>query len=90
MLESIAAGDGSMCVDFFQDPDGGFGFELFRSDPEDGGRWTATGGFGATRFDSAGGAVDQAVESIQWLAGDAAARQAIGAWQAVLGDGAVS
>src|SRR5215218_5249856 len=28
------------CVDIFERPDGTFGFEEFRSDPEDMGRWT--------------------------------------------------
>ena len=37
VLTSIESGDRNLCVDFFEDPDGGFGFEQSRSDPEDGG-----------------------------------------------------
>lgn len=74
MLASVASDDGMRCVDVFEDPTGGFGFESFRADPEDGGRWTAVGGLGAGRYDTARSAVDSAVEGIDWLASSASAR----------------
>jgi hypothetical protein len=35
VLASVEDSDGSRCVDFFSRPDGTFGFEEFRRDPED-------------------------------------------------------
>ena len=67
VLESYASPDNLSCVDLFEDPAGGFGFELLRADPEDGGRWTAVGGFGAVRYDSAAEAGDAASAAVAWL-----------------------
>src|SRR6476620_10705345 len=46
---SIESDDHWLCVDFFEDPAGGFGFEPFRSDPATGG-WTPISGYSALRF----------------------------------------
>ena len=51
VLDSIRSIDGHWCVDVFERPAGGFGFEHFRSEPEDVGRWTAVGGFAGRTFD---------------------------------------
>jgi len=67
VLESIASDDSQLCVDFFEDPAGGFGFEHFRADPEDRGRWTAVGGFGGRRYTTALLAAQAALGSIGWL-----------------------
>ena len=67
VLSSVESEDRLFCVDFFQDPRGGFGFELFRSDPEDGGIWTRTSRFGGVRYDTLQDAVDSAHSSIPWL-----------------------
>lgn len=67
MLDSIASPDNLLCVDLFEDPEGGFGFELLRSDPEDGGRWTAVGGFGSTRFAALVDAESAAAASVPWF-----------------------
>jgi hypothetical protein len=40
VLESIETDDGHRCVDLFRRPDGTFGYEEFRRDPEDQGLWT--------------------------------------------------
>ncbi len=80
MLESIQSADRARCVDFFEDPSGGFGFEHFRADPEDGGRWTVLGSFGATRYESAAEAVDNALGAIDWLERDAQAAEALANW----------
>lgn len=67
MLLSVASEDHSLCVDFFEDVSGAFGFEHFRAEPEDAGRWTATGGFGSSRFATPIEAVAAAKESVYWL-----------------------
>ena len=67
MLVSVESDDRSMCVDLFEDPEGRFGFELFRSDPEDGGPWTAVGGLSAARFETAAAAAASAQAAVPWL-----------------------
>ena len=56
------------CVDFFIRPDGTFGFEEFRRDPEDMGAWTPVAYFSgrvfATEYEARGAALD----SVPWLA----------------------
>ena len=41
VLESLETDDGLRCVDLFRRPDGSFGYEEFRRDPEErrGGGW---------------------------------------------------
>ncbi|MEM7094338.1 MAG: hypothetical protein AAF567_15155 [Actinomycetota bacterium] len=87
VLESIPSDDHLLCVDFFEDPIGGFGFEHLRADPEDGGRWTAVGGHGTTRYDTPGVAADAAFESIAWLRSHRGARAAFEHWTAALQQG---
>lgn len=67
VLDSYASRDSLSCVDVFEDPAGGFGFELLRADPEDGGRWTAIGGFGSTRFESVNAAEAAAADAVVWF-----------------------
>lgn len=67
VLDSIRSFDGLRCVDLIEHPAGGFGFEHFRAEPEDRGRWTVVGGYSATVFDTPVDALDQAVVSIEWL-----------------------
>jgi hypothetical protein len=45
VLASHQTGEGNRCVDIFSRPDGTFGFEEFRRDPEDMGRWTPVSSF---------------------------------------------
>jgi hypothetical protein len=83
-LESISSSDGTLCVDFFEDPAGGYGFEHLRADPEDRGRWTAVGNYGGLRYATASEAVDAAEAAIVWLTGEAWAGQRLDAWRSQL------
>ena len=56
------------CVDIFQRPDGTFGFEEYRRDPEDGRGWFAIGGHSMHSFASAGEAREAAQRVVKWLA----------------------
>lgn len=40
VLASLENAERDRCVDLFQRPDGGYGFEEFRRDREDAGAWT--------------------------------------------------
>ena len=79
MLTSVSSADQSLCVDLFEDPAGNFGLEHFRSDPEDGGRWTAIGGFAGSRFESRSTAAQAARGSVAWLNEEPGARASIAA-----------
>ncbi len=81
VLESINSDDAALCVDFFEDPAGGFGFEHFRSDPEDGGRWTAIGGFSGARYETGLAAAVAAHEAVPWLRRQATASQSYSQWK---------
>jgi hypothetical protein len=70
VLASWESSDRFRCVDIFSRPDGSFGFEEFRRDPEDMGAWTPVAYFSgaayATRAD-----VERAVKrAVPWLAGE--------------------
>lgn len=70
VLQSVNNEDASRCVDIFRRPDGSFGFEEFRRDPEDPGRgWYAIGGFAGTRFTSEDAAAKDAVQAVSWFTG---------------------
>ena len=79
VLESIPFDDGTLCVDLFEDPAGGFGFGHLRSESEDGGRWTIVGGFSSARYDSALDAALAARTAVPWL-NDGRAIQAWNRW----------
>lgn len=68
VIRSINA-DGEMtCVDIFQRPDGSFGFDEFRRDPEDPRGWFSIGHCGGRVFDTVQAAQVGALESVGWLA----------------------
>jgi hypothetical protein len=77
VVTSVESDDRSLCVDFFEDPGGGFGFEQFRADPEDGGRWTPISGYSAIRHDSLIETVERARAAISWLTTHPKAAQAL-------------
>lgn len=77
VVDGIESGDHTLCVDFFEHPSGGFGFEHFRADPEDGGRWTAVGGFSRLRFPTLMAAARSAAQAIPWLASETGARESL-------------
>lgn len=81
VVESIASTDGGCCVDFFEDPAGGFGFAHFRTDAEDGGGWTTIGASNLRRFDSLEAAVGAAVDDVSWLREERRPQEALAAWR---------
>lgn len=68
VFDSVENRQHDRCVDFFSRPDGSFGFEEFRRDPEDGGLWTPVEYFSATRFDTEGEARSAAAAAVVWFA----------------------
>lgn len=57
------------CVDLFERPDGSFGFEEFRRDFEDQGRWTAVQYYSGKSYPSREAAWDAATNAVAWLTG---------------------
>jgi hypothetical protein len=55
------------CVDIFVRPDGTFGFEEFRRDPEDMGSWTPVAYFSTQAFATQDHAVQEARKRVRWL-----------------------
>lgn len=80
VLTSVESDDRSLCVDFFEDPGAGFGFEQFRSDPEDGGRWTPISGYSAGRYASVQQAAERARTLVGWLTTHTLASRALRTW----------
>ena len=68
VFNSIETGDGTRCVDLFKRPDGSYGFEEFRRDPEDAGAWTPAQYFSGAVFASNDEAMDAALKAVVWLA----------------------
>ena len=56
------------CVDIFARPDGTFGFEEFRRDPEDMGAWTPVAYYSERVFATGDEAIAAARQSVVWLA----------------------
>jgi hypothetical protein len=54
-------------VDIFIRPDGTFGFEEFRRDPEDMGAWTPVAYFSGLGYETELDAVAAARQSVRWL-----------------------
>jgi len=59
--------DHDRCVDIFSRPDGSYGFEEFRRDVEDGGRWTPVQYFSGVAYVSSAEALDTAERCVPWL-----------------------
>ena len=55
------------CVDIFVRPDGTFGFEEFRRDPEDMGFWTPVAYFSTAEYATQQEAVTAARAAVPWL-----------------------
>ena len=55
------------CVDIFSRPDGTFGFEEFRRDPEDMGAWTPVAYYSERVFPSEADALAAACDAVPWL-----------------------
>jgi hypothetical protein len=56
------------CVDIFSRPDGTFGFEEFRRDPEDMGAWTPVAYYSERVFSAEADALAAACDAVPWLA----------------------
>jgi len=67
VVRSINLEGALQCVDIFRRPDGSFGFELYRRDPEDGRGWYPTGFFADASFASEARAIEAACNGIPWL-----------------------
>jgi hypothetical protein len=67
VLSSIQTFGGDRCVDIFTRPNGTFGYEEFRKDPEDQGIWTPLQYFSAREFLSQDDAMHAAKRNVAWL-----------------------
>lgn len=67
VLRSINRDGETICVDIFVRPDGTYGFEEYRRDPEDGRGWYAIGHHGEREFTTADEAMQAAHEVVRWL-----------------------
>lgn len=67
VLVSHQTTDASRCVDLFARPDGTFGFEEFRRDPEDMGAWTPVSYFSGHHYATEIEAMAAARHSLPWL-----------------------
>ena len=67
VVRSIEAAGGQNCVDIFHRPDGSWGFEEYRREPEDGRGWFVTGFHGEQRFASRDQAEAAARLAVVWL-----------------------
>ena len=67
VIDSIENRQHDHCVDIFRRPDGSFGFESFRRDVEDAGRWTPISYFSGLRHSSKAEALADAARRIAWL-----------------------
>ena len=68
ILESPENDEHDRCVDIFQRPDGTFGFEEFRRDVEDRGRWTPMHYYVGLVFPNREAAREAAERAVPWLA----------------------
>jgi hypothetical protein len=71
VLASLETEDGLRCVDLFRRPNGTFGYEEFRRDPEDRGAWTPVRFASGLSYASLEQARAAAGAAVVWL-GDAA------------------
>ena len=70
VLASVENRQHDRCVDLFSRPDGSFGFEEFRRDPEDRGDWTPVGYYSATAYATRDAATAAAEAAVAWLVED--------------------
>lgn len=67
VLRSINLPGELICVDIFQRPDGSYGFDEFRRDPEDARGWYSIGHHGHRQFASEADTVTAAQAVVLWL-----------------------
>ncbi|PKU21525.1 hypothetical protein [Telmatospirillum siberiense] len=67
VFSSIENHEGNRCVDLFRRPDGTFGFEEFRRDPEDAGAWTPVRYYSAAIYASEDETLRAAAGAVPWF-----------------------
>jgi len=67
VLMSVESLHGDYCVDVYVRADGTFGFEEYRRDPEDGGRWYSLQRHSGQVFQSEDDALVEAKARVAWL-----------------------
>jgi len=67
VVESIETADGSRCVDLFRRPDGTYGFEEYRRDPEDPHGWRPMVSYDRLVFETEDTARAEARRRVAWL-----------------------
>jgi hypothetical protein len=67
VLRSVNSDGETICVDVFVRPDGTYGFDEFRRDPEDGRGWYSIGQHGSANFVSFDDAFAEARKTVSWL-----------------------
>ena len=67
VLSSPSTAAVDRCVDIFKRPDGTFGFEEFRRDPEDLGSWTPIAYYSVREYLTEGDAIAAARAAVPWL-----------------------
>lgn len=70
VVRSVNLTGDAICVDFFQRPDGSFGFEEYRRDMEDARGWFPIGFYCGNVFSSLEEAQSAAVHAVAWLASE--------------------
>ncbi|SEI91759.1 hypothetical protein SAMN05421762_2237 [Pseudooceanicola nitratireducens] len=68
VLQSVNLEGETICVDIFRRPDGSYGFDEFRRDPEDGRGWYSIGYYGDQRYPSEDAARAAARQAVAWFA----------------------
>jgi hypothetical protein len=67
VIRSINLDGETICVDIFLRPDGTYGFDQFRRDPEDGRGWYSIGHHGSAIFKTFDLALADAKIRVSWL-----------------------
>jgi hypothetical protein len=67
VLASHLNDEANRCVDIFSRPNGTFGFEEFRRDPEDMGAWTPVSYFSHREYPTESDAITAAKLALTWL-----------------------
>ena len=70
VVASFTNAEGNHCVDIFRREDGTFGFEEYRSDPEDLMGWFPLHRYSGQAFATEADAVARARVAVRWMAGD--------------------
>jgi len=67
VLASYQTEEANRCVDVFSRPNGTFGFEEFRRDPEDMGAWTPVSYFSGREYPTREDAIAAAKIGVPWV-----------------------